>query len=425
MNRLWTPEAARCSIHLAKRLAGPAPYRPRRLRGLIPALLACLASACEGPVEEADFVRTDSAGITIVESVRPQWEEGEGWTVASEPELAIGAGPMGGDDPNHPPWGFIREVSVLTGGSLVVGDIRTSEVMVFDTLGLLTHRFGGEGDGPGELRDFGAASTCGDDTVITSDPYAFNFFDSAGRFIRRLATVDGETGIPLNVYLTSGDCQRFVVTRDRFQARVPEGPEGLTYWDFAWTDDSFTGRETVARVPANHVFRDGAFIRQVPWTQPVYPILAAGDDLVYGNSQRAELRVVDPGGELRRILRWHATPDPITSEEKRQWDEDQVAGRESGRRIQLGDFPWLPEHKAFFDKLKADEQGNIWARDLRPPDPAPERWTVLDAAGRWLGTVRMPDGFALSTVARGRVYGVHRDELGVATARVYRLDRGG
>ena len=384
-------------------------------------LLVCLAAACEGPAEDSDLARTDSAGIAILESFQPQWEEGEGWTITAEPELAIGAGVTGGDDPDNPPFGRIREVSVLSNGSLVVGDISTSEVMVFDTLGRLTHRFGGKGDGPGELRDFGAASTCGEDTIITSDAYAFNFFDSEGRFIRRLATVDGETGIPLNVYLTSGDCQRFVVTRDRFQARVPEGPEGLTYWDFAWTDDSFTGRETVARVPANHVYRDGAFIRQVPWTQPVYPILAAGDNLVFGNSQRAELRVVDPGGTLQRILRWHAAPDPITSEEKRQWDEDQEVGRESGRRVQLSDYPWLPEHKAFFDKLLVDDEENLWVRALPPPGAAPQRWTVLSAEGQWLGVVRMPDGFSLSQVARGRVYGVHRDELGVATVRVYRL----
>ena len=371
------------------------------------------------------FVRTDSAGILILESSWPQWEEGEGWTVAAEPELAIGAGATGGDDPDNPPFGRIRELSVLSNGSLVVGDISTSEVMVFDTLGRLTHRFGGKGDGPGELEDFGAVHLCAGDTIIAADAYAYNFFDSEGRFIRRMATVDGETGTPVNVYLTSGDCQRFVVTRDRFRPRMPEGPEGLTYWDFAWTDDSFTGRDTVARVPANHVYRDGAFIRQVPWTQPVYPILTAGDNLVFGYSRRAELRVVDPSGELLRILRWHAAPDPITSEEKRQWDEDQEVGRESGRRVQLSDYPWLPEHKAFFDKLKADDEGNIWVRDLLPPDPAPERWTVLGSGGRWLGVVEMPGGFTLSTVARGRVYGVHRDELGVPTARVYRLDRGG
>ena len=132
-----------------------------------------------------------------------------------------------------------------------------------------------------------------------------------------------------------------------------------------------------------------------------------------------------PAGSCQRILRWHATPDPITSEEKRRWDEEQEVGRESGRRVQLSDYPWLPEHKAFFDKLKADDEGNLWARDLPPPDPSPERWTVLSAEGRWLGVVQMPDGFTLSTVARGRVYGVHRDELRIATARVYRLERGG
>ena len=142
-------------------------------------------------------------------------------------------------------------------------------------------------------------------------------------------------------------------------------------------------------------------------------------------SQRAELRIVASEGSLKRILRWHATPDPITDEERRQWNNEQEVGRESGRRIQLDDFPWLPEHKAFFDRLLADDEGNIWVRTPPPPDPAPERWTVLGSGGRWLGAVRMPDGFGLNQIARGRVYGIHRDELGVPTVRVHRLGRGG
>ena len=315
-------------------------------------------------------------------------------------------------------------MSVLSNGSLVVGDISVSEVMVFDTLGRLTHRFGGKGDGPGELADFGGAFTCGGDMIVAADPYTYNFFDSEGRFIRRLATIDGQTQTPLNVFLRSADCQRFLVTDDRYRTPAPDGPEGLTYWDFAWTDDSFMGRDTVARVISRHVYQDGIFSRYVPWTARVSPIRVAGDNLVFGYSQRAELRVVAPGGEVKRILRWHATPDPVTSEERQRWNEDQRVG-ESGRRVQLRDFPWLPEHKAFFDQLRADDEGNIWARVLPPPDPSPERWTVLSSAGRWLGVVRMPGGFRLSQVARGRVYGVHRGELGVATARVYRLDQGG
>ena len=385
-------------------------------------LLTCLAAACEAPPEDSDFVRTDSAGVAIPESFRAAWEAEPGWTVAAEPELAIGAGPAGGDDPNHPPWGRVRGLNVLSNGSLAVGDITTSEVTVFDSAGQYTHRFGGQGDGPGELNDFSTVYACEGDTIIAADAYAYNYFDSDGRFIRRLATVDGRTQTPLGVFLRSGDCRRFLVTDDRYRTAEPEGPEGLTYWDFAWTDESFMGRDTVARVIEGHEIRyERIFSRAVPWTTRVLPIRLTGDDLLFGYSQRAELRIVASDGSLKRILRWHATPDPITAEERQRWNEEQPVGRESGRRIQLDDFPWLPEHKAFFDRLLPDDEGNIWVRTPPPPDPAPERWTVLSSEGRWLGVVRMPDGFGLSQVARGRVYGIHRDELGVPTVRVHRL----
>ena len=369
-------------------------------------LLACLAAACEAPPEDSDFVRTDSAGVAILESFRAAWEAEPGWTVAAEPELAIGAGPAGGDDPNHPPWGRVRGLNVLSNGSLAVGDITTSEVTVFDSAGQYTHRFGGQGDGPGELNDFSTVYACEGDTIIAAEAYAYNYFTADGRFLRRLATVDRRTQTPLSVFLRSGDCRRFLVTDDRYRTAEPEGPEGLTYWDFAWTDESFMGRDTVARVIEGHEIRyERIFSRAVPWTTRVLPIRLTGDDLLFGYSQRAELRIVASDGSLKRILRWHATPDPITAEEKQRWNEEQPVGRESGRRIQLDDFPWLPEHKAFFDRLLADDEGNIWVRTPPPPDPAPERWTVLSSEGRWLGVVRMPDGFGLSQVARGRVYG--------------------
>ncbi|MDE2677265.1 MAG: 6-bladed beta-propeller [Gemmatimonadota bacterium] len=388
-------------------------------------LLTCPSTACESQAGDADFVETDSAGVAILESFQPQWDDGHGWTVALEPELAIGAGPEGGDDPDNPPWGRVRGLNVLSNGSLVVGDASTSEVMVFDSTGQFTHRFGGQGEGPGELEDFSTVFACDGDTIIAADVYAYNYFDSEGRFLRRLATVDGRTQMPLSVFLRSGDCRRFLVT-DRYPTAEPEGPQGLTYWDFAWTDESFAGRDTVARVIEGHELRYAEiFTRAVPWTTRVLPIRLTGDDLLFGYSQRAELRIVASDGALKRILRWHATPDPITTEERQEWNSQQVVGSESGRRIQLDDFPWLPEHKPFFDRLLADDEGNIWVRTPPPPDPARERWTVLGSDGRWLGTVQMPGGFRLSQVARGRVYGIHRDELGVPTVRVHHLDKGG
>ncbi len=110
------------------------------------------------------------------------------------------------------------------------------------------------------------------------------------------------------------------------------------------------------------------------------------------------------------------------------------------KRLQRGtpeDFTWLPSHKFFFDELVLGADGNIWARSVSPTSlgssdanrrgdpPVPERWIVLASSGEWLGTVQMPDGLALEQVANGRVYGVHRDELGVATVRVHRIERNG
>ena len=185
-------------------------------------LLACLSAACDGPTAAPGFVQTDSAGVAILESFLPEWDAERGWTVVAEPELAIGAGATGGEDPNHPPWGRIRRVHVLSNGSLVVGDITTSEVTIFDSVGQFTHRFGGQGEGPGELRDFSSVYTCEGDTIIAADQAAYNLFDSEGRFIRRLAMVDGRTRMPLSVFLRSGDCRRFVVIDDPYRARDPE-----------------------------------------------------------------------------------------------------------------------------------------------------------------------------------------------------------
>ena len=66
-----------------------------------------------------------------------------------------------------------------------------------------------------------------------------------------------------------------------------------------------------------------------------------------------------------------------------------------------------------------------WSSRGNCDPPVPERWIVFASSGEWLGTVQMPDGLALAQVANGRVYGVYRDELGVATVRVHLIERNG
>jgi hypothetical protein len=56
-----------------------------------------------------------------------------------------------------------------------------------------------------------------------------------------------------------------------------------------------------------------------------------------------------------------------------------------------------------------------------PPGDVPEVYSVIDAAGRWLGEVDVPADFVVRGVYRNRVLGVWKDELDVEHVRVYRL----
>ena len=409
--------------------------------------LACVIAACaDAPDSRPDeaFLLTDSAGVVIAESLWPAWGVGGGWRVVAEPELSIGAGAEGGDEPDNPAFGWIRGLQVLSDGRIAVADASVAQVLVFDASGHFTHSFGGQGDGPGELENLGLLQKCDRDTIVTGSPYRRNFFDADGHYIRTVG-FGSSSGRPL-VWLVAPDCLRFLVS-DRVPN--PVGDEGLQHLYLAWSDETFAARDTVARVvvaqsqpmsnPAGYVG-----YAQVPWTTSML-IPVVDEDLILGYGRWAELRSYGPDGNLRRIARWHAEPQPIAAEDRRRFEEERAAclARFEGRTPvegvcdALSDFTWLPSHKFFFDKLVLDADGNVWARSVsatslgsgdanrRRERPGPEHWTVLTSSGEWLGTVQMPDGLVLEQVANGRVYGVHRDELGVATVRVHLIEKVG
>ena len=318
---------------------------------------------------------------------------------------------------------------------IAVADATIAQVLVFDSSGRLTHRFGGEGEGPGELENLGMLGKCAGDTLVTGDPYRYNFFDSEGNFIRTVSF--GSASDRPIAWLVSEDCLRFLVSGQSMPD--PVGDEGLDYKYLAWSDETFTVRDTVTRVvfgqyqpmPGSEGGETFLTYPQVPWTTRT-PFPVAHEDLIVGYGRWAELRAFGPDGRLKRIARWHAEPEPITGEDRQRFEDEKAAceARYQTRCRALEDFAWLPSHKFFFDKLVLDADGNIWARSVSPTslgssdsnvrgEPAgPERWTVLGSSGEWLGTVQMPEGLALAQVTNGRVYGVYRDELGVATVRV-------
>jgi hypothetical protein len=102
---------------------------------------------------------------------------------------------------------------------------------------------------------------------------------------------------------------------------------------------------------------------------------------------------------------------------------------------ELSEYPRLPSHKPLFDRILADDEGGVWVRDFpaqsfglfdaRLADPGWPRqtWNIFDPDGVWLGELSLPERFDLHAVARGRLFGVARDELDVETVQVFRVVR--
>lgn len=412
------------------------------------ALFVVLAGCADGSNQASAPGTTtvrDSAGVRIVTSAAPLWGAGAEWTVAPEPSMTIGTDEPRGDGTDIL-FGSIRAMVVLPSGRFAVADEHSAVVSVFDPDGEFVHRFGGRGEGPGEVGGIWDLYGCAGDTVVVRFRTELSFFGGDGEFIRRINSSGAGTAWSLEA--VAPDCRNFIASRSAAGPTPPAGQEWLLRSVLVHTDDAFVATDTVAQEVTGEGFtgslRGEDVYVALPWTPVDANVELRGEQLLEGYGRWAEFRVHSLGGGLEQLIRWHATPDEVTAADHDRYmaKRSEFLARYEGSPDalfafpSLREFPRVPTHKPFFDRFLIDDAGNIWARhfpstglgiqDLRPPrDPAPpETWTVLDSAGVWLGPVRLPDGFAAHEVANGRVYGVHTSPLGTQTVRVCRLVRG-
>ena len=133
-----------------------------------PTLLFSLGlAACQSAPEGAapNGTTRDSAGVQIVTSTTPAWQEGEGWRVDSVPMTVIGA------DENDPQqqWRYVETAARRSDGSVAVaieGSIR-----LFGADGRFVQLLSRSGNGPGEFRYIAALRTMAGDTLVAQTEF--------------------------------------------------------------------------------------------------------------------------------------------------------------------------------------------------------------------------------------------------------------
>ena len=391
---------------------------PRRVVFL---LLCGLAACSDGDSGPPPVVQRDSAGIEIIEAMRPLWGDSSLWSIDPDPLVDLS---LSGSGPAHE---FFRSGSMKQrpDGSLMIADRGSREVRVFSAAGDFQGAFGGRGDGPGEFTNLGRVENAGDTllalgggrVVVASHDLAVIRTFNIDRFAYDLHYLRGGAVLP--------ELRPPVLPQEGVSG-LTRHPQALVLFDLEGTQIDSVG-ETRGNESYVHA-RDGEYGGAEPLFARFAHIETLEGRIIRGSSDMMQVEELDMSGNLLRILRIPGYPLDLSNAQVAAEREVRLEGVPAAMpaflRRMVEDFP-TPVTRPAYDDILVDPSGALWLELYRGTSEQnqPEEWLVLDADGTWLGRVEIPDRFTVSDITIDAVLGVWRDELDVEHPQVLRLTR--
>lgn len=347
--------------------------------------------------------------------------------LSEAPVLVVGERP---DDPAHELYRVVTPF-LLPDGDLAVPLSSEGTIRIFDREGALVRTLGSSGQGPGEFMRLGAAWARGD-TIEAFDP-------ELGRVTRFVPGEEPETilleGVP------------------SAQSGVP----GLDNGGWVLYGVKEVGRTGRDRIAVHHFGPDGSHVAElgeVPGLRrhvhdggsgpdPISPrplVRTDGDRVYVAETLTPRVRELDISTGETRSFSWEPAA-ALSSDEAIAIARDQVSRRGAAQMDEawtLASFDALTgteEVSVFWDFL-VDREAFVWVRDYDPALHGTSvgglatagpggTWTILDGEGTPLTTVTVPDDLEPLAIDADHLIGVRRDDLGVESVRVYRIERSG
>jgi len=395
------------------------------------AIVVAAACGC-GAAGAADAIVRDSAGVRIVESRGPAWDDGREWRLSPEPVVSIGAVDA---EPEYQLFG-VRALTRLGDGTIVLANAGSQEIRWYDRHGRFLRSAGSEGSGPGEFTALGWLGVLPGDSVVAFDGRLrrLSLFAPDGTFVRSsVPQAEGKPGLDYPVFLAAmADGSLLAFGRVLELEGMSEGPLRVPMVVYRFDVDgalldslgTVYGWETqvVIRRSAGTVamtIGDRPFARNTALT-------AWGDRYVVGTPTSYELTVHRLNGSLLAIVRLLRDNAAVTAADIEAYkslmlenidDENQ----RRARRQELDDLDFPAEAPAFGSVILVDTEGDLWVSEFFVRIDQGMAWQVFGPDYRLLGTVRTPARFAPRYIGDDIVLGVWRDELDVEYVQGYAL----
>jgi hypothetical protein len=404
----------------------PAAPSPRLTAGL--ALLAAgLLAACDASPAPTWTATVDTLanGAVVVRSPESgRWTVERPWTT----ELDLRIGSLDGDGPDV--FGRVAALEVDDAGRIYVLDSQAAEVRVFDREGTVVRVLGGRGAGPGELGNaMGLAwGPDGHLWVVDSRNARYTAFDTAGAFI---AAQRRRTSGAVMPWPGGLDPEGRVL--DVALARDPAGGIRTTilhvHPDFLSADTVRLPEFEAERFAATVATPSGQAYYEAP--VPFTPALVWHFDRrgYLWHAATAPYRIVKGtlAGDTIRITERDYTAEPVSAADRAGALDRLRPMTDLGISVDPGR---VPAEKPAFEAFFVDDDGYLYVEPPRayPGEDEPAVMAALDVFdpdGYYLGRLDLAlplFAFTTPVVRGGAIYGVHLDEMHVASVVRLRLD---
>jgi hypothetical protein len=403
--------------------------------------LSLTLAACAGDTARTPTTLRDSAGIRIVDNGAPVWTDGNGWTIAAEPDVVIGRT----GDP-HYEFERVQGVTRLGDGSIVVLNTGARELRFYDAAGVYLRTVGREGRGPGEFRSPKQLLRRGDTLLVWDQASELTYLLPDGTQLDRVSLRHPEVWPIVEQRQAEGPLNLATV----FSALLPDGSVlayapgmtsapgaiqgptdrwGMRYFLFDPEDRTVKDLGLYYGPPGG----DGGGLGSSPigssYSAANVLHAAHGDPLrlAIGGTERYDITVFGPDGAQLQRIRRDQPARPIADA-----DRQAIRRAKEAELLQPGqnpaEFPpWAegPRGQVFphFDAMIYDLAAHLWVRDNAMLWDSTATWRVFAPDGIYLGPVEAPAHLDVLEIGPDYLLGLVRDALGVETIHLHTLQR--
>ncbi len=352
-------------------------------------LISCQEQKTEwkGTIEEVD-------GVTVVKNPKePMYGED---LFSLEEELSIG------EAEGREEYMFSRiRLDVDENENMFILDEGASKIRVFDKNGKHLRTFGKKGQGPGEFQSpaYFIQVTPQEEIMVYDPPTRrFILFSQKGKYLKQISGARAG-GVPVKFKIDS---------RGNFVGCVLGGPPTIELKKFNSKCEPISVIFKIEEKPSPK----GETDVMKPY---LYFVLTKDDNIVWGFSDKYELQVHNPEGELTRKIVKDYKPVKVDEKDKERVRERYKRPGSLVFSLKLN----FPKYFPAFGSLTIDDEGRIFIGTYRKTEDDWEYHDVFDAEGRYIA--RVPLQATPHIWKKDKMYSIYRDEEDYRFVKRYKV----